>query len=202
MKLAGSQFLNGNKCVLLVRENIIKASHKAAEEKYRNIRALAYEITMEELPYQDKKSILLREITDSAIISFNSLSGLNQRKVDWDWKFGAQMYRKRYPNRFELALWHNNNVCGLSLGRPSCNGSRVRLDFIERVSGSNALKGRVTPIAVTAYEVYARLIGATQIRIIKPAEALIAYYSSLNYVFVKGSNTAENPDYLYKTLED
>ena len=180
----------------------MKMSHKTAEEKYRNIRSIAYEITMDELPYQDKKSILLSEITDSAIFSFNSLTRHPERKVDWDWKFGAQMYRKRYPNRFELAIWHNNTVCGLSLGRPSYNGTSVRLDFIERVSGANALKGRVTPIAVTAYEVYARLIGATQVRIIKPADALITYYSSLNYVFVKGSNTNENPDYLYKTLED
>lgn len=179
----------------------MKVSHKTAEEKYRNIRSIAYEITMEELPYQDKKSILLSEITDAAIFSFNSLTRNQERKVDWDWKFGAQMYRKRYPNRFELAVWHNNTVCGLSLGRPSYHGTRVRLDFIERVSGVNALKGRVTPIAVTAYEVYARLIGASQVRIIKPAEALITYYSSLNYVFVKGSNTQENPDYLYKTLE-
>jgi hypothetical protein len=179
----------------------MNTSHKIAEEKYRNIRSIAYEITMEELPYQDKKSILLSEITDSAIFSFNSLSRQHERKVDWDWKFGAQMYRNRYPNRFELAVWYNNTVCGLSLGRPSYNGTRVRLDFIERVSGANALKGRVTPIAVTAYEVYARLIGASQVRIIRPAEALITYYSSLNYIFVRGSNTNENPDYLYKTLE-
>lgn len=179
----------------------MKASHKIAEDKYRNIRAIAYEITMEELPYQDKSSIVLSEITDSAIFSFNSLSRNLERKVDWDWKFGAQMYRNRYPNRFELAVWYNNTVCGLSLGRPSYNGTRVRLDFIERVSGVNALKGRVTPIAVTAYEVYARLINASQVRIINPAQALITYYSSLNYVFVKGSNTSENPDYLYKTLE-
>lgn len=179
----------------------MKASHKIAEEKYRNIRTISYEITMEELPYQDKNSILLSEITDSAIFSFNSLSRNLERKVDWDWKFGAQMYRNRYPNRFELAIWHNNTVCGLSLGRPSYNGTRVRLDFIERVLGANPLKGRVTPIAVTAYEVYARLIGASQVRIIKPAEELIMYYSSLNYVFVNGSSTSENPSYLYKTLE-
>ena len=180
----------------------MKVSHKIAEDKYHNIRSLAYEITMEELPYQDKSLILLSEITDSAIHSFNSLSNHSERQVDWDWKFGAEMYRKRYPNRFELAIWYNNNVCGLSLGRPSYNGTRVRLDFIERIATKNPLVGRVTPIAVTAYEVYARLIDASQVRIIQPAEALIDYYSSLNYIFVKGSNTSINPSYLYKVLED
>lgn len=60
----------------------MKMSHKIADEKYRNIRSIAYEITMEELPYQDKKSILLSEITDSAIFSFNSLARHYERKVD------------------------------------------------------------------------------------------------------------------------
>lgn len=62
----------------------MKSSHKIAEEKYRNIRSIAYEITMDELPYQDKKSIFLSEITDSAIVSFNTLSKSYQRKVEWD----------------------------------------------------------------------------------------------------------------------
>ncbi len=35
----------------------MKSSHKIAEEKYRNIRSIAYEITMDELPYQDKTNI-------------------------------------------------------------------------------------------------------------------------------------------------
>ena len=42
----------------------MQLTHRAAEEKYQNIRSIAYEITMDELPYQDKKSILLSEITD------------------------------------------------------------------------------------------------------------------------------------------
>lgn len=60
----------------------MKMSQKIADEKYRNIRSIAYEITMEELPYQDKKSILLSEITDSAIFTFNSLTRHHERKVD------------------------------------------------------------------------------------------------------------------------
>ena len=179
----------------------MQLTHKAAEQKYQNIRSIAYEITMDELPYQDKKSILLSEITGPAISSFNNISNQHNRKVDWDWKFGVRMYRNRYPNRFELAIWHNNSICGLSLGRPSYHGTRVRLDFIERVPGSNPLKGRVTPIAVTAYEVYARLIEASQVRIMSPAQELVSYYSSLNYVYVKGTDTSANPSYLYKSLE-
>lgn len=177
----------------------MQVSHRRAEDKYKNIRSIAHEITMEELPYQDKMAIAL---TDINVVALNAISSAKERGVDWDWNFGIRSYRKRYPNRFELAIWYNSTVCGLSLGRPSYHGSRVRLDFIERVPGTNnPLVGRVTPIAVTAYEVYARLIDAKQVRIISPAEALIDYYTALNYVFVKGSGSQANPSYLYKSLE-
>lgn len=177
----------------------MQVSHRTAEEKYKNIRRIAHEITVEELPYQDRNAISLTDINAAAL---NAISCVKGRGVDWDWSFGVRSYRARYPNRFELAIWYSSTVCGLSLGRPSYHGSRVRLDFIERVPGANnPLVGRVTPIAVTAYEVYARLIDARQVRIISPAEALIEYYTSLNYVFVKGSGSQMNPSYLYKSLE-
>lgn len=180
----------------------MRPTHKIAEKRYTDVRKLAYEITQEELPYQDKSAIKLSEITSNALGIINQADVVVKRGVDWDWEFGVRSYRKRYPNRFELALWYNSTLCGLSLGRPSYNGTRVRLDFIERVPHiHNPLKGRVTPITVTAYEVYARLIDAAEVRIIKPAEELITYYSSFNYFFVKGTGTDTNPSYLYKKLE-
>lgn len=180
----------------------MKATHKAAEERYHHVRELAYDITQSELPYQDKSLIKLTEITQDALRMICCSDVEIERKVDWNWTFGVRSYRKRYPNRFELALWYNSTLCGLSIGRPSYNGTRVRLDFIERTPiNHNPLIGRVTPITVTAYEVYARLIDATEVRIIKPAEELIAYYSSFNYIFVKGTETDMNPSYLFKKLE-
>jgi len=178
----------------------MQASHKIAEEKYKQIRRIAYEITEEELPYQDKKSISLTEITNLALVKAKVWSFSEHRRVDWDWSSGSNTYKKRYPNRFELAVWYNNVLCGLSVGRPSFHGSRVRLDFIERSPGINPLTGRVTPISTTAFEVYARLIDAKQIRIMFPKPALIEYYSSLEYTYIKGSGTDQKPNYLYKNI--
>ncbi len=89
-----------------------------------------------------------------------------------------------------------------TFGTSSPKEEAVRLDFIERVPGeNNPLKGRITPITVTIYEVYARLINAEQVRIISLDEKLIAYYTSLNYTFVRGTESKINPSYLYKNLE-
>ena len=48
----------------------MQPKHKLAELKYKNIRSIAYEITMDELPYQDKKAIFLTDITHSALAFF------------------------------------------------------------------------------------------------------------------------------------
>ena len=176
-------------------------NHKVADRKYQNLRELTYQITEEELPYQDSLCIRLGEISEKAIFAFDSAPTYSERKVYWDWKLGVRTYRRRYPDRFELAIWYNSTLCGLSIGRPSYAGTRMRLDFIERVPGANnPLKGRVTPISVTAYEVYARLIDAKQVRIMFPENDLVEYYSSLDFVYVKGTGTDMNPSYLYKNL--
>lgn len=179
----------------------MQRSHQLAEEKYTNLRQIAYELTMEELPYQDSESIRLAEICTNATAAFNASPEYHQRMVNWDWKFGVKSYRNRYPNRFELAIWFEKTLCGLSIGRPTYHGSGVRLDFIERNPvRNNPLVGRITPIAVTAYEVYARLIDAKQLRIMFPEKELINYYSSLDFVYVPGTGTSQNPSYLYKNL--
>ena len=85
----------------------MRSTYADAEKKYRNIRDIAYEITMDELPYQDKKVISLTEIDVKAL---NGIMHSNGRNVDWDWNFGVKSYRKRYPNRLELAIWYNSTI--------------------------------------------------------------------------------------------
>ena len=179
----------------------MQQSHKNAEEKYTNIRTIAYELTMDELPYQDRAAIKITDINNIALTSSRAWALSGERRVHWDWTFGVKTYRKRYPNRFELAIWYGGYLCGLALGRPSYNATRVRLDFIERVPGeNNPLKGRVTPISTTAFEVYARLVDAAEVRIMFPDVNLIEYYSSLGYAYVQGTGSDNNPDYLFKKL--
>ena len=179
----------------------MQPSHKSAEEKYTNIRKLAYELTLEELPYQDRAVIGITDINNIALATSNAWAFSNERRVHWDWTFGVKTYRRRYPNRFELAIWYGNTLCGLALGRPSYNVTKVRLDFIERVPGANnPLTGRVTPISTTAFEVYARLVDASEVRIMFPEASVIEYYSSLGYTYVQGTKTNSHPDYLFKKL--
>ena len=62
----------------------MQTSHKLAERKYSNIRQIAYEITHDELPYQDRSAIKLTEITSEALSRCETWSLSNQRRVYWD----------------------------------------------------------------------------------------------------------------------
>ena len=156
-------------------------NHKQAEDKYESIREYARLITLELIPYAEKHAISLEGINHKAILKFKIWQHSPERMVHWEWGIGAADYRKRYPKRFEMATWYHNTLCGLTLGRPTTGGSRMRLDFVERRPGINPLKGKIAAISLTAIEVYARLIDAHEVRIMNPDENLLDYYSSFGY---------------------
>jgi len=114
--------------------------------------------------------------------------------------------KQRYPKRFELAIWKSNALCGLPIGRPSFNGTRLRLDYAERSPDSCPIRGYVMLVNLLAAEAYALTIGAEEVRIMHPMnQQLVNYYSRFGYKYIKGTIPLEdahnkNPHYLYKRL--
>jgi len=176
------------------------ATHQDAENRYEAIRDEVRSVIQSEMPYMDKKNIKLTAINQTALVQAKLWATSPERKVDWDWIDGHREYSFRYPKRFEMAVWHGNTLASLNLGRPTHNGTRMRLDFVEARATSNPLKGRIVPIVLSAIELYARYIGASEARIIDPInENLEQYYSRFGYTLIKqkGANT---PSYLRKIL--
>ncbi|HHI94345.1 MAG TPA: hypothetical protein ENK04_12650 [Gammaproteobacteria bacterium] len=104
---------------------------------------------------------------------------VDSRRVAWDWDVVQKKYRA-HPKRFELAVWYRKyQMCGASIGKPTCHGGKLRLDFLESAPQGTPLDGLITDIVITAGVAYAKLIGATQLRIMKPVnEQVKNYYSS------------------------
>ena len=175
-------------------------THREAEQRYERFRQQARQFAHELLPYQDKALIGLSSIDSKAISQSKTWAGLPGRVTDWDWLDGSSTYRRRYPKRFELAIWYGSILCGLTLGRPSYRGTWMRLDFVERRPGINPLQGRIVPISLTAIEAYAELLGAQQVRIMDPFEDVIGYYASFGYTVVRRNGSINKPSYLYKNL--
>jgi len=60
---------------------------------------------------------------------------------------------------------------------------------------------RVVPITIMNATAYAGILGAKEIRIMRPAEKLISYYESLDFTYVKTTGAKDFPNYLYKLLK-
>lgn len=177
------------------------ATHIEAENRYESFRKMAREAIHQELPYGDRGNIKLTEISQSALIYSKIWAADLNRKVDWPWSEGYKSYAFRYPNRFELATWYGSALAGLSLGRPSYAGTRLRLEFIEANPSGSPLKGRIIPITISVAELYANIIGASELRIIDPIDKkLIEYYSSFGYRYCSGRTESNQKHYLVKVL--
>lgn len=177
------------------------ATHQDAERRYESFREMARDAIQKELPYTDRNNIRLSNICQKALMQAKLWDEDPNRLVDWPWGSDYRDYSYRNPKRFELAAWYGNTLAGLSLGRPSYAGTRLRLEFIESRPSSSPLKGRIVPITISVAELYANVIGAEELRIIDPIdEKLIEYYSSFGYRYCKAVSEKNHKHYLVKAI--
>ncbi|KZY98029.1 hypothetical protein [Oleibacter sp. HI0075] len=177
------------------------ATHDDAERRYESFREMARNAIQKELPYTDRNNIRLGSICPNALMHAKRWNEDPRRLVEWSWDGGYRDYSYRNPKRFELATWYGNTLAGLSLGRPSYAGTRLRLEFIESRPSSSPLKGRIVPITISVAELYASIIGAEELRIIDPIDdRLIEYYSSFGYIYRKATGEKNQKHYLVKAI--
>jgi hypothetical protein len=167
------------------------ATHMDAEKRYTELRKQALSATMEVLNNQ----IFLSGITADALNETKLWDQSQVRIKNWDWIEGYSVFKFRYPKRFEMALWQSNKLIGISMGRPSFNGTAMRLDIVEASPSDLGERPSIFETILMGYGIYARLINAKQIRIMNPVnDAVKSYYESFGYKYVaKG-------DYLYREV--
>lgn len=176
---------------------IQQASYKEAWGRYEVLRDLSRKVTLEQLPNLFKsrngRVISKREITldglDFSAFRILSQWGGEKRLAPWDWADVQKKY-KTHPKRFELAIWHRNFLCGASIGRPTWSGNKLRLDFIEANPDGSPLEGNIADIVIIAGRLYAKAIGATQLRIMYPINEKVKnhYLSRGGFSFNEKSN--------------
>jgi len=177
----------------------MQKSHLQTIKRYEEPRKTARTLAKNMLPQHLKGKLQLEAVDIKAVSAFNILNSKKDRKVDWDWNF-ASRYTEVYPKAFDLSVWHGNTLCSLSLGRPTFNGTSMRLDFIEKFNKNHPFSKDMFPITLLAYEAYARVIGAQSLRIMNPLnQKLIEYYSSYGG-FKYEKQKQGNPHYLVKKL--
>jgi len=94
-----------------------------------------------------------------------------------------------------MALWEIGKLIGLSMGRPTYQGSALRLDAVEAAPLDLGNRSSIFDSVLVAYGIYARLINAKEIRIMHPVNREVrTYYERFGYKYVG------NGDYLYREV--
>ncbi|QFT57135.1 hypothetical protein [Microbulbifer sp. THAF38] len=169
------------------------ATHKDAEERYTKLRLAVLDEINKDL-HSSLPNLRAALIDQSALLESKRWESSPKRRVEWDWTEGYNAFRYRHPKRFEMALWNNRQLASLSLGRPTYQGTKLRLDFIEGNPG-NAKDIRVFEYTFLAMAGYAEVLGAKELRVMNPINASVRqYYERFGLVYVPKS------DYLFVRL--
>lgn len=172
----------------------MQATHRDAEERYTRIRQAVLDEVNKDLMGSKHQGLRARLIEQSALMQSGRWGNSARRRVDWSWVEGYSLFKFRHPKRFEMALWQGHNLISLSLGRPTYNGTKLRLDFIE----GNPEKPdgvKVFEYTFLAMVGYAQMLGADELRVMNPINKDVKrYYESFGLSYVaKG-------DYLFIRL--
>lgn len=165
------------------------ATHADAEKRYDVIRRETLKAA-ENLVRRNYPQLRLTTIDAATLNAADAWSNNPTRRVNWDWLSSYNSIKFRHPKRFEAAVWYKGQLNGLSLGRPTYNGSSLRLDFIEASPVDRELA--VFEIIIVAMRTYADLLGARELRVMHPINKQVkSYYAAHGFTYVK------NGDYLY-----
>ncbi len=149
------------------------------EQRYTKLRLSALNSTNRVL---DDQSIRLKLVDNATYTAFEQWDKQSNRIKDWNWPSTLQQWKMRYPKRFEAAAWKNNQLAGLSLGRPTYAGTGLRLDYIEKAPATDIRLVENMLVALTAY---GALLGANHLKIMHPVNAAVRdYYVSFGFSYL------------------
>ncbi len=170
------------------------ATHRDAEDRYTKIRQAVLNEINKDLRQNNGTDLTAKLIDQTALSQSKNWELSKRRRVDWEWVDGYSAFRYRHPKRFEMALWNGLTLISLSLGRPTYNGTKLRLDFIEG-NPDKPKSIKVFEYTFLAMAGYAQALGADELRVMNPINAAVKhYYESFGLVYVTRG------DYLYIRL--
>lgn len=108
--------------------------------------------------------------------------------VGWEW---PAVIKRRRANRFDLAIWHGEILCGLAYG--PADAAWVAIGFLQsNPDPAHPLRGRVIPIALAVLEAQMQAANAAEARLLSPFPELVPRYEARGY-----QRVADRPDLDY-----
>lgn len=93
-------------------------------------------------------------------------------------------WKAKEPLALDLAIWFDEELCGLCFANPNNSRRRLRIVRLEGRPGKvHPLKKRIAPLSILAVEQYARIIGSRYMEVQEPLEGAISIYRHLGFYF-------------------
>ena len=183
---------------------VISAGLKVASDRYERLREIARETTKESLcaVYSDWSKFALTAIDNNALKESSTWADMSCSRPRAEWSWRSSTSPTALPTCWTAPKLPAGRESKGSKGKLSIANARMRIELIEAAPrvGNPLGPRRVVPITIMGATAYAGIVGAKELRIMRPANALIGYYESLGFVYVESSGAKNYPAYLYRVL--
>jgi hypothetical protein len=153
----------------------MSGSRSSAEARYRDLRHLACLDAQGDLASAGV-DVAFRPIDATALAAW---AAWQARRVAWPWPEMVADWRRGHPDRFEVAVWSNDVLCALALGRPAPKAAHMSLHYLEgSPDPGNPLRRKVAATVITALRAYAIVLGKEELRLVEPLAQLVPFYCS------------------------
>lgn len=93
-------------------------------------------------------------------------------------------WKAREPLALDIAIWFEEELCGLCFVNPNSSRRRIRIVRLEgRPKEAHPLKNRVAMLAIIVIDQYAQLLGSQLIEVQEPLKGAIPMYQQLGFYF-------------------
>lgn len=115
----------------------------------------------------------------------------------WDWRDESRGWR-RHLDRFEVAIWSGEQLCGLAIGKPSERRQNLSI-YVAQGSPvrDHPLKGQIMPIVLDVAGAYGTALSCRELRLVNPLAGPLRRYEALGFAL---ENPKGAPPYCVRPL--
>ena len=171
--------MSGNNTSTIKSALELKLASREVRQRFNEYRRITIEDTND---YICPPGIKAESVTEEALRCTDQWDLGDRRGAYWDWRTVVSDNKTNYPKHFDIALWKNGKLIGISTGRTTYSGRRVRLNVVEGMPRELGDRPNILPVILGAYEIFGSLIGADSVRIMYPVnQEVIDVYQKYQY---------------------
>lgn len=162
-----------------------KKTYRQAKDYYRELRESVYRGVEADLRDQGIEGVRFTEISAAALAIAEAWRDLYPEHREahipgWNWPVELARFRLR-PRRVEAALWFEDELCGLALGRISDRHIVATIHLVEANPAGNPLGGVVVALMTRFLDAIGARVGCREVSLERPVAGLVDFYMEAGF---------------------